>query len=102
VPLARGEANALAAEPALGGVPLADVAAAVSTALREIDAREPARARRALAGALARHDLRRFRLPCARCGRGSVGVDEVREGLADATHSIAPRHGTGPGGAPRR
>jgi tetratricopeptide (TPR) repeat protein len=85
VPLARREANALAAEPALGGVPLADVAAAVSTALRDIDAREPARARRALAGALAREDLRRFRLPCARCGRGSIGVDEVSEGLADGT-----------------
>jgi len=84
-PLARREANALAAEPALGGMPLADVAAAVSTALREIDAREPARARRALAGTLAREDLRRFRLSCARCGRGSIGVVEVREGLADGT-----------------
>ena len=84
-PLAHGEASALAAEPALAGAPLADVAAAVSAAHGAIDAREPARARRALTGALARADLRRFRLPCARCGRGSIGVDEVREALPDGS-----------------
>jgi len=82
-PLARGEARALAAEPALAGAPLAEVAAAVTAVAGAIEARDPARARRALAGTLAREDLRRFRLPCARCGRGSIGVDEVREAFAD-------------------
>jgi hypothetical protein len=82
-PLARGEARALASEPALAGAPLAEVAAGVAAAACAIDARDPVSGRRALADALAREDLRRFRLPCARCGRGSVGIDEVREAFAD-------------------
>jgi hypothetical protein len=32
---------------------------------------------------IARKDLRRFRLPCARCGQGTIGVDEVLEDSAD-------------------
>ncbi|HXJ69251.1 MAG TPA: hypothetical protein VNM39_10120 [Verrucomicrobiae bacterium] len=81
--LARREAGALASEPALAGAPLEAVTAAVATALDAIDGREPGRGRRALADALAHEDLRRFRLPCARCGRGSIGVDEVRDSFAD-------------------
>jgi len=78
-PLAHTEAGALAAEPALTGTPLAAVATALGAALRAIAASEPARARAALADALARADLRRFRIPCVRCGRGTVGVGEVLE-----------------------
>jgi tetratricopeptide (TPR) repeat protein len=78
-PLARAEALALTREPALAGAPLRDVARSLADALEAIDAREPGRARHALAGALARADLKRFRLPCARCHRGSIGVDEVFE-----------------------
>ena len=82
-PLARATAGALKAEPALAGPALEAVATAVEAAIEAIDALEPARGRRALAGALEREDLRRFRLPCARCGRGSIGVDEVRELFPD-------------------
>ena len=78
-PLARAEAGGLAAEPALAGAPLAQVARALRDARRAIAAGEPARARAALADALARDDLERFRIPCGRCGRGTVGVDEVLE-----------------------
>jgi len=82
-PLARDEARALVAEPALTGGPLRDVAEAVARTIAAIDAGEPQQGRDAIAGALAREDLRRFRLPCARCGRGSIGVDEVREAFPD-------------------
>ena len=81
--LARDEARALAAEPALTGTPLRDVANAVARTIAAIDAGEPRRARDAIAGALAREDLRRFHLPCAACGRGSIGIDEVREAFPD-------------------
>jgi len=76
-PLARECADALLAEPALAGAALAEVANAVTAARAEFVAGDPAAARRALAGALARTDLRRFRIPCARCGRGSIGVEET-------------------------
>jgi tetratricopeptide (TPR) repeat protein len=82
-PLARREAESLANEPALAGRPLGGVAGAVVGAISAIEQADPARARRSIAGALARDDLRRFRLPCARCGRGSIGVDEVRETLPE-------------------
>jgi hypothetical protein len=82
-PLARAQASALRAEPAIAGRPLHDVASAVAAATTAIDAGEPEVARRAIAGALAREDLRRFRVPCARCDRGSIGIEEVREALAD-------------------
>jgi hypothetical protein len=82
-PLARREARALALEPALAGAPMRDVARAVAETATAIEACEPSRAREALAGAIARKDLRRFRLPCARCGQGTIGVDEVLEDSAD-------------------
>src|SRR5262249_30743594 len=81
-PLAREQMAALAAEPALAGAPLASVARALDDARAAGDRRDPLRARRALAGALVRDDLRRFRIPCARCGRGTVGVEETREAMA--------------------
>ena len=82
--LARSEAHALAVEPALGGAPLGDVARALDVATRAIATGEPALARRALAAALGRDDLRRFRLPCTRCGRGSIGVEEIVEAVTAA------------------
>jgi len=82
-PLAIGEVQRLAREPALAGEPLADVARDLVLARAAIDAGEPERARAALARSLARADLQRFRLPCARCGRGTIGVDEVLEASAD-------------------
>src|SRR5262249_32680795 len=82
-PLARACADTLCAEPALAGRPLASVAGDVGTARRGVDAGDPAAGRRALAGALARDDRRRFRIPCARCGRGAIGVDETRAAGAE-------------------
>jgi len=84
-PLATAEARAIGLEPAFAAAPgfaeasrrLADRALPISG--RAIVARKPGRARRALAPLLSRDDLRRFRLPCVRCGRGSIGVEEVRE-----------------------
>ena len=75
-PLALAEAQAIGRQPALTGLPLRSVIAAVADA---IVARDAACAARTLASVLTRADLRRFRLPCARCGRGTIGVDEVRE-----------------------
>jgi len=77
--LAHAQVEALLAEPALGGAPLADVTRALAAARDAVSASEPSRARHAIASALARQDLRRFRIPCARCGRGSIGVDEAQE-----------------------
>jgi hypothetical protein len=82
--LARAEASVLEAQPAVAGPGLHDVARGLGEASRAIDAGEPARARQAIAGLLAREDLRRFRLPCLRCRRGSIGIDEVRETVTDA------------------
>jgi hypothetical protein len=78
-PLAREQAEALLAEPALRAQPLRSVAEAVTEARTRIDRREPAAGRAALAPALVREDLRRFRIPCASCGRGTIGVEETAE-----------------------
>jgi len=78
-PLVRECADALLGEPALAGGPLAGVAAEVTAARDAAAAGDPAAARRALTAALARDDLKRFRIPCARCRRGSVGVEETHE-----------------------
>ncbi|MFM7230817.1 MAG: hypothetical protein ACKO3S_02415 [bacterium] len=79
-PLARDGAAELLDEPALRGPALASVAAAVTIARAGMDAGDPVSARHALAEALARQDLQRFRIPCLRCGRGSVGLDETADG----------------------
>ena len=79
-PLARDGAADLLDEPALRGPALASVAAAVTLARAGMDAGDPVSARHALAEPLAREDLRRFRIPCLRCGRGSVGLDETADG----------------------
>ena len=78
-PLAREHAETLLAEPALRGDALRDVAGAVSRAQSLADRGEAAAARSELAPLLARADLRHFRIPCAACGNGSVGVEETAE-----------------------
>ena len=78
-PLARGCIADLEREPALGGPELALVAQAVAPAREAVDRGDPLGARSAIAGALERDDLRRFRIPCARCRRGTVGVEEMME-----------------------
>jgi hypothetical protein len=83
-PLAREQAASLLGEPALAGAPLGDLARAVAAGRSAADLGDPVEARHALLGALAREDLRRFRIPCAACGRGSVGVEEAAEAEAGA------------------
>jgi hypothetical protein len=77
--LALEQADAALAEPALAGAALAEVTAAVRTARAAALAGDPAAARAALAPVLARMDLRRYRIPCAACARGSLGLDETLE-----------------------
>ena len=81
--LAEAHLHALTLEPPLRGAVLAPLAAAIETARRAVHLREPARARMALAPMIARSDLRDYRLPCAVCGVGTVGVDAVEEGEAE-------------------
>lgn len=78
-PLAREQSAALLDEPALHGQPLVGVTAAVAAARAAMDMGDPVEARHTLAEAFARDDLRRFRIPCATCGRGAIGIDETLE-----------------------
>lgn len=84
-PLARELAAALLAEPPLQGAPLAAARAAVSAAWDAVTAFEPRAARAAIAPWLAHEALRRYRLPCAACGRGSVGAEAWDESAPEAS-----------------
>jgi tetratricopeptide (TPR) repeat protein len=77
--LAEAHLHALTLEPPLRGQALEPLADAIEAARRAVHLREPAAARAALAPMLERADLRHYRLPCAVCGVGSVGVDGVEE-----------------------
>jgi len=78
-PLASELAAAVLEEPALAGAPLRELADAVVAARANIEQRDAARARAALAPARGREDLKRFAIPCARCGHGAVAVVETAE-----------------------
>ncbi len=78
-PLARRQSAALLDEPAFAGRPLADVARALAAARSAMDMGDPVEARHDIAEAFGRDDLKRFRIPCAACGRGSVGIEETAE-----------------------
>jgi hypothetical protein len=80
-PLARELAAELLDEPALRGAPLHEVSEAVTAARAAMDTGRPVEARHTIAPAFAREDLRRFRMPCAACGRGTIGL-EAEEGIA--------------------
>ncbi len=82
-PLARELSTTLLGEPALSGPALLEVAAALATARSAMDLGDPVEARRAIAPALAREELRRFRIPCAACGRGTVGIEETAEAAGE-------------------
>lgn len=74
-PLARELAAALLAEPAVKGASLAGAREALERAWDAVAAFEPRVAREAIAPWLAHEALRRYRLPCLACGRGTVGAD---------------------------
>ena len=71
----------LAREPALRGAALRDVAAAVTA---PIDGEHVTEARARFDALLRRDDLRRYRIPCRRCGRGSLGVEGMDDEAASA------------------
>ena len=78
-PLAREQAAALLVEPALSGAPLLAVTQSVAAARTAMDMGDPVEARHDIHDAFAREDLRRFRIPCAACGRGTIGIEETAE-----------------------
>jgi len=78
-PLAREQSAALLDEPALTGRPLTGVTQAVAAARSAMDMGDPVEARHDIHDAFARDDLRRFRIPCATCGIGTIGIEETAE-----------------------
>lgn len=85
-PLARELAAALLAEPAMKGAALAGANAAVSRAWDEISAFKPREALAALQPLLDHDALKRYRLPCVACGRGTLGADAWDEARVAHEH----------------
>lgn len=77
--LAGNLLGVLAREPFLRSPPAAPLAAAVLRAAQATADQEPGAALREVRALMGRGDVRRYRVPCARCGRGSIGVDGVEE-----------------------
>jgi len=77
--LAGNLLGVLAREPFLRSPPAAPLAAAVLRAAQAAAGQEPGVALREVRALMGRGDVRRYRVPCARCGRGSIGVDGVEE-----------------------
>jgi tetratricopeptide (TPR) repeat protein len=78
-PLAASLIADLAAEPFARGMAGAFLARALEEASRGVGERRPEQARAAIAPLLSRGDLPRYRIPCARCGLGTIGVEEVED-----------------------
>ena len=78
-PLAASRIAELTREPAARGPAGAFLANALRAAAHEVEDRRPAGARDALAPLLARADLSRYRFPCARCGVGSIGIEQIED-----------------------
>lgn len=79
LPLAREWIGRVRAERWLAGPAATDIVRTLERAASAIEASHPAEARRAVEELLSREDLSRYRIPCAACGRGAIGVDEVEE-----------------------
>jgi tetratricopeptide (TPR) repeat protein len=77
--LARELAEELRADPCLLGSAAAPIATAVAAANTAIRDGAPATALSAVQTAMERDDVRHYRIPCARCGTGSIGVDRVED-----------------------
>jgi tetratricopeptide (TPR) repeat protein len=87
--------TSLASEPALAGPAAREIAEGVRHITGHVRARKPAEALAAARALLGRDDLPRYRIPCARCSVGSVGVDQV---LDEAPRRVArTRRTSGPG-----
>lgn len=77
--LAAEELAAWRAEPFLAGAAGQPFAPALAAASAALAAGQPATALAALAPLFERDDVRHYRVPCLRCGRGSLGVEQVEE-----------------------
>ncbi|MBI5710230.1 MAG: hypothetical protein HZC42_08010 [Candidatus Eisenbacteria bacterium] len=66
-------------EPFLGCPAAAPLAEAIARAARAVQEAEPGAALAAVRALMEREDLRRYRVPCARCGSGTLGVDRVED-----------------------
>ncbi len=71
--------GSLTREPFLRSPPAAPLAAAVLRAAQGAAAGQPGVAVREVRALMERGDVSRYRVPCGRCGRGSIGVDGVEE-----------------------
>jgi hypothetical protein len=89
LPLARDRGAALLAEPVLRGAALAPLAQSVAAAYDAATQRQPRAAWRALYRWMRDESLRRYRVPCAACGKGSVGIEEFAGGEDVAGESPA-------------
>jgi hypothetical protein len=78
-PLAAECLEIAARQPCLGAARAAEWRDALAAARRSVAAAAPRAARESLRALEADAALARFRVPCARCASGSVGVDEVAE-----------------------
>jgi hypothetical protein len=81
-PVARWLAE-LATEPAIAGPVGAALAAPLASAIAAVSAGDAHAARAALDTLCARDDLRRYRVPCVHCGRGTIGVVSFDETHAE-------------------
>jgi hypothetical protein len=82
-PLAAELLGALASEPALAHPAAHEILAGVVRAREAAEALQPEPARAAVSALLERADLRRYRVPCGACGRGSIGVDALEESAGE-------------------
>lgn len=78
-PLAARLIASLGETPFAHGEPGRFLAEALEAASRESATKRSASALERIAPLLERTDLRRYRVPCARCGRGTVGVEQVED-----------------------
>jgi len=83
-PLALGVIENLREAPFVHGVAGRDLFEALAQAAAAVTENAPARALEAVAGFAERSDLRRYRIPCNRCGTGSIGVEQVVEADEEA------------------
>jgi len=77
--LALDMARTLASEPSLGGPAARPIAEGAKVAWNAVGAGDPVAALAALDRLMGREDLRRYRMPCGHCGRGTIGVDQAGE-----------------------
>jgi len=86
-PLAERLTRTLAEEPFAHGEPGRFLAEALDLAAGDVAARDFAGAHARIAPLLERADLKHYRVPCARCGVGTIGIEQVEDPPDDAATS---------------